>query len=184
MKKLKEMEFFERLLDNPKNELVEKALQEGRVAIGYNCSMVPDPLLSMGSAFPVRLRAPGVGTTELANHYLSTFICTYARSVLEAALDGAYDFLGGLVYAPSCAHITRCSQHFDLLKIIDNNKSFFATFIETSRKVYEPGIRMMADGMRKAAEEMSQRYGIDTSDDALRKAIDDIVNDLEVDNNG
>ncbi len=171
MKKLKEMEFFERLLDNPKNELVEKALQEGRVAIGYNCSMVPEPLLSMGNAFPVRLRAPGVGGTEVANHYLSKFICSYARSILESALDGTYDFLGGLVYAASCSHITRCFQHFDLLNINTDKEGFFTQSIDTPRKVSEPGIELMKVYLRKVADKMSQRYGIDTSDDALRKAI-------------
>jgi len=171
MKKLKEMEFFEGLLDNPKNELVEKALSQGRIAIGYNCYLVPEPLLSMGNAFPVRLRAPGAGSTELATHYMSPFICSYARSILESALDGTYDFLGGLVFAASCTHITRGCQHFEQLKVNADKECYFTHVLDTPRKLYEPGINFLAKDLRKAAQKMAVHYGIDTSDEALAKAI-------------
>jgi benzoyl-CoA reductase/2-hydroxyglutaryl-CoA dehydratase subunit BcrC/BadD/HgdB len=171
MKKLKEMEFFEGLLDNPRNQLVEEALAQGRTAIGCNCYLVPEPLLSLGNAFPVRLRAPGAGSTELATHYLSPFICSYARSILESALDGAYDFLGGLIFASSCTHITRCGQHFEQLDINTGREGFFSYFLDTPRKIYEPGMAFMAKDLRKAAQKLFQSYGIDASDDALVEAI-------------
>lgn len=171
MKKLKEMELFEALMDAPKNELVEKAAGDGRVALGYNCYIVPEPLLSMGNSFPVRLRAPGVTSTELATHYLSPFICSYARSILECALDGGYDFLGGLVYAGSCTHIMRGCQHFEMLDINKGKEGFFTLLLDTPRKLSESNVELMTKAMRKAAEKISQQYGIDTGDDALREAI-------------
>lgn len=171
MKKLKEMEIFEGLLDSPRNRLVDEAISQGRTAIGCNCYLVPEPLLSMGGAFPVRLRAPGAGSTELATHYMSPFICSYARSILESALDGAYDFLGGLVFAASCTHITRCGQHFDQLEINAGKEGFFTHFLDAPRKIYGPGISFMAKDLRKAARKMSESLGIDAGDDALARAI-------------
>jgi len=171
MKKLKEMEFFEGLLDSPRNPLVDEALSQGRTAVGCNCYLVPEPLLSMGGAFPVRLRAPGAGSTELATHYLSPFICSYARSILENALDGAYDFLGGLVFASSCTHITRCGQHFDQLDIHAGREGFFTHFLDTPRKLYEPGFAFMAKDLRRAAQKMAQSCGMDAGDEALSEAI-------------
>jgi len=171
MKKLNEMELFETLLDNPDNELVGKAINQGRVAIGYNCYLVPEPLLSMGKAFPVRLRAPSAGSTDLATHYMSPFICSYARSMLEAALDGTFDFLGGLVFAASCTHITRGCQHFEQLRINAAKEGFFTYTLDTPRKLYEPGFHFLASGLRKAAQEMSKHHGIDISDASLTKAI-------------
>lgn len=165
------MEFFEDLLDSPRNVLVEKAIQEGRIAIGYNCCVVPEPVLSMGNAFPVRLRSPGVDGTELATHYMSPFICTYARSILESMLDGAYEFLGGVVYAASCSHIMRCCQHFDLLDVNKDKDGFFTHLLDTPRKVSESNVELMTLSLRKAAEKMAHHYGIDTSNDALRAAI-------------
>lgn len=171
LKKLKEMELFEGLLDNPRNELVEKAIQEGRIAIGYNCYMVPEPLLSMGNVFPVRLRAPGVGSMELATHYMSPFICSYARSILESMLDGSYDFLGGVIYAASCSHIMRCCQHFELLDINKDKAGFFTFLLDTPRKVSESNVELLTISLRKVAKKMAQQYGIETSDDALCAAI-------------
>jgi len=171
MKKLNEMELFESLLDNPENELVGKAISQGRIALGYNCYLVPEPLLYMGKAFPVRLRAPGAGSTDLATHYMSPFICSYARSILEAALDGTFDFLGGLVFAASCTHITRGCQHFEQLRINADKEGFFTYTIDAPRKLYEPGFLFLAKDLRKAAQEMSKHYGIDISDESLTKSI-------------
>ena len=64
MTQLTEMRFFEDLLETPRNSLVEEAITNGRIPLGYNCYQVPEPLLSMGQSFPVRLRAPGVMSTE------------------------------------------------------------------------------------------------------------------------
>jgi len=165
------MEIFEALLDKPENELVEKALREGRIAIGYNCYLVPESLLSMGNAFPVRLRAQDAGGTELATHYMSPFICSYARSILESALDGAYNFLGGLVFATSCIHITRGCHHIQELKVNADKQSFFTFAIDTPRKTSNNWLRMMTKHLRSAAHMLTVHYGINTSDEALAKAI-------------
>ena len=46
MKDLKYRVFFERLLSDVKNELVEQALDGGRLALGYSCYYVPEVLLN------------------------------------------------------------------------------------------------------------------------------------------
>ena len=42
MKDLKHLIFFENLLQDAQNELVEKAKSEGQLALGYNCYYIPD----------------------------------------------------------------------------------------------------------------------------------------------
>jgi len=59
------------LLEKPLNHLIEKAINEGMIPVGYACSMVPEALISAGKLFPVRMRAPGTEGTELADLYLS-----------------------------------------------------------------------------------------------------------------
>jgi len=60
----KTMKVFEELLENPQNRLVEQAMEEGRIPIGYSCSFVPEALLMADKLFPVRLHAPGVSGTK------------------------------------------------------------------------------------------------------------------------
>ena len=58
MKDLKHLIYFENLLQDAQNELVTKAIEEGRHALGYNCFYVPEPLLNLPGCFSSRLRAP------------------------------------------------------------------------------------------------------------------------------
>ena len=58
MKDLKHLIFFENLLQDAQNELVEKARNEGQLALGYNCYYIPEVLLNLPGCFSSRLRAP------------------------------------------------------------------------------------------------------------------------------
>lgn len=171
MKELKELAFFEELLENPKNALVEKAVKDGRIPIGYNCYTVPEPLLSVGKAFPVRLRAPQTETTELANFYMTSYTCSYSRSILEAALDDQYDFIKGMVFAACCAQIQRTSQNYKMQKLMDNDGSFLHYIIDVPRKIFDGSIELLTDDLKKLAELMSSTYGIDMSNEAVRQAV-------------
>ena len=91
----KTMKVFEELLESPQNRLVEQAAKDGRIPIGYSCSFVPEALLMAGKLFPVRLHAPGLAGTEIADNYLSSFVCSYARGLLEFAMGGRFDLLQG-----------------------------------------------------------------------------------------
>ena len=44
MKDLKHLIFFENLLDNADNALVEQAKADGGLAVGYTCYHIPEPL--------------------------------------------------------------------------------------------------------------------------------------------
>lgn len=171
MEKLKELAFFEELLETPRNTLIEKAVQAGRIPIGYNCYTAPEPLLSVGKAFPVRLRAPLTESTELANFYMTPFTCSYSRSILEAALDDQYDFIKGMVFAACCAQIQRTSQNYKMQKLKDNDGSFLHYIIDVPRKVFDGSIQLLTDDLKKVAELMSDTYGLDMGDEAVRQAV-------------
>ena len=109
------MNIFQDLLESPQNELVEQAVSDGRIPIGYSCSFVPEAFLMADKLFPVRLQAPGVAGTEIADIYLSNFICTYCRSLLEFAIDDRFDLIRGWVFVPSCAHMQRLYDNLEYL---------------------------------------------------------------------
>ena len=58
MKDLKHLIYFENLLQDAQNELVTKAVAEGKHALGYNCYYIPETLLNLPGCFSSRLRAP------------------------------------------------------------------------------------------------------------------------------
>ena len=66
MRDLKHLIYFESLLENADNDLVKQAQAEGKLAIGYTCYHMPEPLLNLPGCFSVRLRAPRTGVNMRA----------------------------------------------------------------------------------------------------------------------
>ena len=101
MKDLKHLFYFENLLQEANNELVQQAKKEGRLAIGYTCFHMPEVLLNVDRCFSLRMRAPRTGSLEIATYYMSNYTCEYCRALLERAVEGGYNFL-----AVSYTHLT------------------------------------------------------------------------------
>jgi benzoyl-CoA reductase/2-hydroxyglutaryl-CoA dehydratase subunit BcrC/BadD/HgdB len=157
---------FQELLENPLNHLVEQAVADGRIPIGYSCSFVPEAFLMADKLFPVRLHAPGITGTEIADIYLSNFMCTYTRSLLEFAMDDRFDLIQGWVFVPSCAHMQRLYDNFEYLK-----KPAFSHILDVPRKVTEATVVWQAEELRMLADKISSHFGVDMSDGSLNKVI-------------
>ena len=56
MKDLKHLIYFEGLLDNADNELVEQAKKDGKLIMGYTCYHIPEVLLNVDNCVPVVTR--------------------------------------------------------------------------------------------------------------------------------
>ena len=163
----KTIKIFEELLESPQNRLVEQSVENGCIPIGYSCSFVPEALLMADKLFPVRLHAPGLAGTELADNYLSCFVCSYARGLLEFAMDGRYDFLKGWVFVPSCAHMQRLYDNLEYLQ-----KHDFSHILDVPRKVNKDTLVWMAEELQNLAEKLAGHFGVDMSDASLRKAME------------
>ena len=134
MKDLKHLIYFERLLENADNELIEKKKAEGGICLGYTCFHIPEVILNVDKCFSTRLRAPNTGSIDIATYYMSNYTCEYARALLERAIEGGYQFF----------------------KITDYT-------IEGYRR--QMRVRVL--------DRLTEVFGVDTSDDALRKAVEE-----------
>lgn len=159
---------FAELLESPQNRLVEQAAQDGRIPIGYSCSFVPEALLMADRLFPVRLHAPGLAGTEMADNYLSGFICSYARGLLEFALDDRYDLLKGFVFVPSCNHMQRLYDNLEYLK-----KPAFNHVLDVPRKVNEDTLVWLSEELKILADKLAVHFGVDMSDTSLVKSMNE-----------
>ncbi len=170
MRDLKHLYYYETLLEEANNELVEKACSEGNMALGYNCYYIPEVLLNLPGCFSSRLRAPNCTSTEIGNYYLTSRNCPYSRAILEFAVEGAYNYLSALFGAEACASIERMEEHFELLKPV-KHEGFFTTIIDAplkSDKAAENYYRVQLQ--EKVVDELAKR-GVDTSEEAMREAI-------------
>ena len=171
MRDLKHLIYFENLLENADNELVEKAKADGKLAIGYTCFHIPEVLLNVGNCFSVRLRAPRTGSIDIATYYMSNYTCEYARALVERGIEGGYNFLDGLAGVDACSMMNRFYEHFELLKM-NEKPNFFVTHTDMPYKVVDYSVRHYTKQMRiRLLDIMEQNYGVDTSDKAIRKAV-------------
>ncbi len=155
-----------RLLEEPCNALIEEAIENGRIPVGYACSMVPEALLSTGMLFPVRMRAPGLAGTEMADLYLSSVICSYTRSLLEFALDGRYGFLRGFVFVASCDHLRRLNDNLNYLE-----KPEFSHVLDIPHKTGEAALEWTVEELRRLATALEKAFDVDLCDENVRKSI-------------
>jgi len=165
------MIFFENLLDNADNELVEQAKAEGKLAIGYTCFHIPEVLLNVPGCFSVRLRAPRTGSIDIATYYMSNYTCEFARALVERGIEGGFNFLDGLAGVDACSMMNRFYEHFELLKM-NEKPNFFVTHTDMPYKVEDYSIRHYVKQMRvRLLDVMEKNYGVDTSDEAIRQAV-------------
>ena len=172
MKDLKHLIFFEDLLQDAHNELVQKACGEGKHALGYNCYYIPEVLMNLDGCFSTRLRAPRCTSPDVATYYMTGRTCPYVRSILERAIEGGYNHLSAVFGSESCAAMERMEEHLYLLNPIKHD-NFFITIIDpplkgdaTNLDYYKVQIQKHIMGPLKNV------LGVDTSDEALRRAIE------------
>ena len=172
MKDLKHLIFFENLLQDAQNELVTQAVNDGKIALGYNCYYIPEVLLNLPGCFSTRLRAPRCESTDVATYYMTSRTCPYVRSILERAIEGGYNYLGALFGAECCAAMERMEEHFFLLDLVKNDK-FFITQIDPPMKGDKTNLEYYEGQLKlKVVDQLAKHYGIDVSDAAMRKAIE------------
>ena len=104
---------FEKQLEEVKNDLVTKALGEGRIAIGSVCAQIPEPLLNLPGCFSVRLRAPRTGSIDIGTYYMSSLLCEGCRAILERGIEGGYRFLDCIMAPDACAQMNRCVENIE-----------------------------------------------------------------------
>ena len=173
MKDLKHLLYFENLLQEAQNELILQAQSEGKVCVAYVCENTPEPLLNLPGAFSTRLRAPRTGSMEMATYYMTSFLCEYSRALLERAIEGGYNYLDALLGAESCATMERMEEHFFLINPVKNPR-FFVTQIDPPMKGDKTNLDYYKAQLKlKVVDELKNRFGVDVSDAAMRKAIED-----------
>ena len=173
MKDLKHLIYFENLLESANNELVQQAQKEGKLAMGYTCFHIPEVLLNVDNCFSVRLRAPSTNSVDIATYYMSNYTCEFARALTERAIEGGYQFLDAMLGVDACSMMNRAMEHFELLQVNDKPK-FFVTHTDMPYKVTDYTLDSYVKQMRlRVLDRMTEAYGVDTSDAAIRKAVEE-----------
>lgn len=172
MKDLQHLYYFEKLLEEVNNDLVREAQNKGSIAIGAVCFQIPEPLINLPGCFSVRLRAPRTGSIEMGTYYMSSMLCEGCRAILERAIEGGFEFLDCIIAPDACAQMNRCVENIERQNLCSKEK-FFVEYSDVPMKDDETALRHYVRQMRAhVLEPLNKVYGIDISDEALRKSVD------------
>lgn len=173
MKDLKHLIEFENLLQEANNELVQKAKAHGKLAIGYTCYHIPEVLLNLPGCFSSRLRAPRTGSMDIATYYMSSYLCGFSKALVERGIEGGYHYLDALIGSETCSEMNRCYEHFEVLNLV-NNPNFFVSIPDVPFKIAPHTVKHYKNQMQlKVLDRLHEVYGVDISDDAMRKAVEE-----------
>ncbi len=126
----------------------------GKKALGVVCCHVPQEILHAADVLPVRLRATGCEDYSEAEVWMSSFSCSFAKSILQYFIDGVYD-LDGLVTTDGCMQAARI---YDNWKAYSKKSGKEQTLIEigaprmnsaTTRSYYKEELKILAGELEK-----------------------------------
>ena len=165
---------FEDLLLEAHNDLVRQAKDEGKLALGYTCYFMPEVLLNLPGCFSVRLRAPRSASPDMATYYMSGRTCMYGRALMERALEGGFNFLDAQLATETCTVTCRFQEHMQMMPGLINNPNFFCEFTDVPFKKNNNSILHYKDQLQAhVLDVLHEKLGVDTSDEAIRKAIEE-----------
>ena len=127
---------------------------QGKKALGVVCCHVPQELLHAADVLPVRLRATGCEDYSEAEVWMSSFSCSFAKSILQYLIDNVYD-LDGFVTSDGCMQAARI---YDNWKAYSKKAGKEQTLIEigaprmnsaTTRAYYKEELRILVEGLEK-----------------------------------
>ncbi|MBR2583608.1 MAG: 2-hydroxyacyl-CoA dehydratase [Oscillospiraceae bacterium] len=174
MRDLKYLQYFEDLLQQANNALVEQARADGKVMVAYTCENVPEPLLNLDRAVSIRLSAPNTGSIDIATYYMTNLLCEPSRALLERAIEGGFNFADCVITPDGCTMMNRCVENMELLKTMGKeNPNFFHEYMEIAFKNTESDVDLaVLQCTNHVLTPLKEKYGIDTSDAAIRKAVE------------
>ena len=175
MRDLKYLQYFEDLLQQANNELVEQAKADGKVCVAYTCENVPEPLLNLDRAVSIRLSAPNTGSLDIATYYMTNLLCEPSRALLERAIEGGFNFADCVITPDGCTMMNRCVENMELLKTMGKeNPNFFHEYMEIAFKNTDSDVDLaVLQCTNHVLTPLKEKYGIDTSDAAIRRAVEE-----------
>ncbi|MBL7176804.1 MAG: 2-hydroxyacyl-CoA dehydratase [Desulfobacteraceae bacterium] len=131
------------------------------------CSYVPEEIIYAAGMLPYRIRATGCTRTTRSDALMSNFSCSFARSCLEFALDGTYDFLDGLVSLDSCAQIHRLYDNWRFKARLP-----FMYLLNLPHKNSDSAIAWYRGEIAAFKQSLEKAFGVTVTDENLVSAIE------------
>ncbi len=154
------------ILAPPLNPAIRAWKEKGNRVIGFLCCYVPEEIIYAAGILPYRIRGTGCAKSPRGDLWMSNFSCSFARSCLEFALDGKFEFLDGLVGCDSCGQAHRLYDNWRLKAGLS-----FSHFLTVPHKTGESAISWYQEELVRLKKSLEEFSGREIADESLEKAI-------------
>lgn len=141
-------------------------VKSGKPMIGWFCTYLPEEILLAAGLHSYRIMESSPCISR-ARACLSSNLCSYVMSSLEAALEGRYSFLDGLVIANSCDAMRRL---YDAWRHFVKAPPFIH-MLDIPKKVDKESIKYFRQCLIWLKEAIEAHYKIKITEQALKEAI-------------
>lgn len=163
---------YEKLLDAKiSRESIAAWRGSGKKAVGVVCAFVPLEILHALDIMPVRLRATGCDDYSDAEVWMSSFSCSFAKSILQYLLNNTYE-LDGVIVTDGCMQAVRIYDNWKWIceKAGRNDQFIFELGVprmrsDTSLKFFKNDLEELIEGLEKLS-------GNKLSEEKLRHSIE------------
>jgi bzd-type benzoyl-CoA reductase N subunit len=156
------------LCETLSNPFVENWKKEGGKVVGYACTYMPEEIISAAGMLPFRLRGTGCVGTSLADAWLTRIAnCSFARSILELALTGEYDFLDGVVFNNGCDHTRRGYENWKA----QENAPTFMYMLPVPHVLTDDGLQWYREEVATFKNTFEDFFRVKVNDESLKDAI-------------
>ena len=160
------VEELDEIVFTPFNPAIRAWKEKGNKVIGFLCCYVPEEIIYAAGILPYRIRGTGCTKSLKGDLWMSNFSCSFARSCLEFALNGKYDFLDGLVASDSCGQAHRLYDNWRL-----KAGPSFAHFLTVPHKTSESAISWYQEELVRLKKGLEEFSGSAIADESLEKAV-------------
>ena len=161
---------YEKLFEtNISGESAKAWKASGKKAVGYVCCHVPTEILLAADVMPVRLRATNCVDSSDAEAWMSSFSCSYARSILQYLMNGTYE-LDGLVESDGCMMATRIIDNWEHISK-KNGKAQFIHQVGAPRITNATTVGYYKAELQDLADRLGALSGKKVTDEALKAAV-------------
>jgi len=163
---MKGLKYFKETAAGLSNPDIEKWKADGGRIVGTVCSNIPEEVIHAAGLLPLRLRAPKLEDTSMADSQLHPINCSYTRSVLELVMRDEVDFIDGLVTTNTCDHMLRLAGELQ-----DKAKLPMVHYFSMHHTVGEAAEEWFGMEMQRLIGAIEESFGVKISDDDLRRSI-------------
>ena len=151
------------------DESVKAWKASGKKAVGTVCCHTPYEIIYAAGVLPVRLRATGCVDASDGEAWMSSFSCSFSRSILQYLINGTYD-LDGIVQADGCMMATKIFDNW-LHVAGKNGKAQFGHMVGAPRICNDLTTGYYKRELVELAEKLGAWSGVKVTDAALKDAV-------------